>query len=171
MTPAFNHLATNRITRSSPMRCLRKPQHPVPRHLVEESANVRVDNPSDLAPFDPDRQGVQPIVSPSAGPKPVAEPQETPPRISASGGCPPRPFGRSCPPVPPRRAVVSPPSALGMFTRPRWRRPVRPPAAPGRAGRPIGLPAQPRTPSTSCRPRRGPPTSSTPRKLPSARPP
>ena len=53
-----------------------EPDQPVPRDMVEKSADICVNYPIDLAPFSPDRERVKRIVRPPPGPEPVAEPQE-----------------------------------------------------------------------------------------------
>ena len=55
---------------------LKEPDQPVPRHVVEEAANVGIDQPFGPTPFDPDHKRVQRIVRPSPGPEPIAEPRE-----------------------------------------------------------------------------------------------
>ena len=129
-----------------------EPDHPVPRHGVEESADVAVHHPVDLPPCQADRERVERAVRPSPGPEPVAEPQELRLVYRRQDGLRHRLLDylvldgrdaeRSCAAV--RLSGCSPAVMASPGTLP---------SALGRAGRPTGLPALPRTSATSCRPR------------------
>ena len=55
---------------------LKKPDQPVPRDIVEKSADVTVHYPVDLAPFYPEGQSIKRVVRPTPRSEPIAEPEK-----------------------------------------------------------------------------------------------
>ncbi len=55
---------------------LQEPDHPVPVDPVEIRPDIRIDYPSDLAPIDPESQGIERIMCSTPGPEPIAESEE-----------------------------------------------------------------------------------------------
>jgi len=53
-----------------------EPDEPIPVHAIEEGADVRIDDPTDLAPFDSDRERIERVVRPTSRSEPVAEPEK-----------------------------------------------------------------------------------------------
>ena len=147
MTPAFNHLMMSLITLLSPMRCSRNRTNQLLETLSKNARMSQSTTQLTLRRSIPTASASSALCAPRP-PEPVTEPQEL--RLVNRRQDYLRHclldylvlYGRDA-----ERSCGHPASGCS----PRWR-PGTLPSARGREGRPIGLPALPRTSPTSCHP-------------------